>query len=259
MPNKYFRSVDGGYLNDASWSLSDGGPNDTVKPTATDNVFFTANSGNCTATGSGSTSLGINFTGYTRSITWTSTGISINDGNITMSPTMTIVPPSSSTVNLFSINGNCTITTNGLYLPAGIFINSTSTITLADLLRTARIELSSPSTWVGAFGFEAGLLDAQTTTAIHIFKATNTYKTDSIKANLPRGIDRGTIKSDTAGTKTKLYATGECNIGYVDFIDIDASLGRPLYSFDGVISNCTNVFRLEDYNIVYQTSTITMS
>jgi len=60
------------------------------------------------------------------------------------------------------------------------------------------------------------------------------------------GTTHGSIKSATAGTKVQFNVTGQCNIGYMDFTDIDASGGRPIYTFNGVISNCVNIINMTD-------------
>jgi len=51
------------------------------------------------------------------------------------------------------------------------------------------------------------------------------------------------VKSSIAGTRAKLtlQAGATCNIGYYTFTDIDASGGRPIYTFGGIVNNCLNV------------------
>jgi hypothetical protein len=61
-----------------------------------------------------------------------------------------------------------------------------------------------------------------------------------------RGDIHGLIRSATAGVKVNLTVTGNCNIGYMDFTDINASGGRTLYSFNGVITSCINIVSMTD-------------
>jgi hypothetical protein len=99
-------------------------------PTATDDAYFTSNSGNCTISTLGRVCLSLIFSGvgagnYTNTFTLNST-LTVS-GNITLSSAMTFNGTSTIT-----INANITITTNTKVFPCNITINGARTITLGD-------------------------------------------------------------------------------------------------------------------------------
>lgn len=238
--NKYFRDVNQAYTLASSWSSSDNGIADTVVPTAADDVFFTASSGNCTSI-TGGAAKSLNFTGYTKTLTWTTGQLNVS-GNITLSPAMTLI---AGTNNMFNILASCIFTSNGKYVPGIININSTATITLADTLNVNRIVLSANSIWAGTVGFNTDSLEILGGLE-HIFTFPNTYKIGTFRNTYSTGSAHTIIRCDLI-FPIPLYATGECNIGFTDFTYVDASLGRPLYSFNGVVMDCINVFTMTDY------------
>jgi hypothetical protein len=69
-----------------------------------------------------------------------------------------------------------------------------------------------------------------------------------------RGSAHGKVVSSIGGTKAILTVKGEINLGYVDFTDIDASAGRPLYTFNGVVTNCINISTMSDKPATTQAS-----
>ncbi len=76
---KYFIGSGANFADDANWSSSSGGANNTTKPTATDDAVLDAASGNCTIN-TGSVCRSINCTGYTGVLTHTaSVTLSIGD------------------------------------------------------------------------------------------------------------------------------------------------------------------------------------
>ena len=80
MASKYARAVGGNWSTDATWSTTSGGAADTVAPTAADDVFLDASSGNVTHTGS-PVCRSINCTGYTG--TYDMATITLNIGDAT--------------------------------------------------------------------------------------------------------------------------------------------------------------------------------
>lgn len=82
MAAKYGRTAGGNWSADATWSTTSGGAADTVAPTAADDVFLDANSGNVTLdTGAARACRSINCTGYTGTLTHNaSTAWNIGDG-----------------------------------------------------------------------------------------------------------------------------------------------------------------------------------
>jgi len=59
-----------------------------------------------------------------------------------------------------------------------------------------------------------------------------------------------TIQSAIPGTKVRLTLNhgATCNVGYWNFIDIDASGGRSIVTFAGVVTNCNNVVIVTEVN-----------
>lgn len=68
--DRYWIGTGGNYSSTANWSDTDGGGGGFSVPTSTDNVFFTASSGDCIVNVS-SSCLNLDFTGYTNTITTT--------------------------------------------------------------------------------------------------------------------------------------------------------------------------------------------
>jgi len=79
MASKFKRAGAGNWSADASWSTTSGGAADTVKPTAADDVFIDANSGNPTIDAA-SACRSINCTGFTGTLTHNSFTLSVGDG-----------------------------------------------------------------------------------------------------------------------------------------------------------------------------------
>lgn len=68
MAAKYAIGAGGNWTADTTWSTTDGGSNDTTKPTAADDVFLTSNSGNVVIDAA-SVCRSLNCTGFTGSFT----------------------------------------------------------------------------------------------------------------------------------------------------------------------------------------------
>lgn len=78
MAAKYARAVGGGWNTDATWSTTSGGAADTTKPTAADDVFLDASSGNVTVDAA-SACRSLNCTGYTGTLAFNNFTLSIGD------------------------------------------------------------------------------------------------------------------------------------------------------------------------------------
>jgi hypothetical protein len=114
-------------------------------PTNVDDVFFDANSGNCTVNASARTAKTLNFTGYTNTITMSNT-ITVS-GNVTLGAGMGIVGASA-----LIVNATATITSNGKTWANPLTFTNTITITLADNLSvTGLITVSGNTTINGSF------------------------------------------------------------------------------------------------------------
>src|SRR3989344_1900035 len=126
MAARYFINggVNSNWSTSGNWSATDGGAASGVKPASTDDVFFTANSPNCTADTAG-VGLTLNFTGYASTITMTA-GLTIS-GSVTLVAAMTIAGTSG-----LIVNGTSTLTSNTKVWPNALALQGTSTHTLAD-------------------------------------------------------------------------------------------------------------------------------
>src|SRR3989344_3853628 len=111
MAARYFINggVNSNWSTSGNWSATDGGAASGVKPTASDNVFFTANSPNCTVDTAGG-GLPLNFTGYASTITMTA-GLTIS-GSVTLVAAMTIAGSGT-----LIVNAAATLTSNGKTWP----------------------------------------------------------------------------------------------------------------------------------------------
>lgn len=119
------------------WSATDGGPAGASIPLATDNVFFTANSGNIAMTTTGTLNcLNIDFTGYTGTASSSSTTALSIYGSMILSPTMTY-----SFVNplIFRGVGNHVITSNGIGINNAVSFSGTGTYTFTDNFSTVSL------------------------------------------------------------------------------------------------------------------------
>ena len=126
MANRYFLNIGANWGDTANWSDTSGGTGGFSVPTNVDDVFFDANSGNCTVNASARTAKTLNFTGYTNTITMSNT-ITVS-GNVTLAAGMGIAGASALIVNETS-----TLTSNGKTWSAPFTFSGTSkTFTLGD-------------------------------------------------------------------------------------------------------------------------------
>lgn len=126
MANRYFLNIGANWGDTANWSDTSGGTGGFSVPTNVDDVFFDANSGNCTVNASARTALTLNFTGYTNTITMTN-NITVS-GNVTLGAGMGIAG-----TGQLIVDTTATLTSNGKTWSAGFTFSGTSqTYTLAD-------------------------------------------------------------------------------------------------------------------------------
>jgi hypothetical protein len=128
MADRYFVNggVDNNWGTTGNWSTSSGGAGGSSVPSTSDNVFLDINSPNCTVNSSDRNCLGINFTGYTNTITF-SVNLFVNGGNVTLSNTSTLAGSS-----YLWIVGSCTFTSNGKTVNTALKFTGNITVTLAD-------------------------------------------------------------------------------------------------------------------------------
>lgn len=126
MANRYFLNIGANWGDTANWSDTSGGTGGFSVPTNVDDVFFDANSGNCTVNASARTAKTLNFTGYTNTITMSNT-ITVS-GNVTLGAGMGIAG-----ANALIVNETSTLTSNGKTWSAPFTFSGTSkTFTLGD-------------------------------------------------------------------------------------------------------------------------------
>jgi len=209
MAARYFINggVDSNWSTSGNWSATDGGAASGVKPTASDDVFFTSNSPNCTVNTAG-VGLTLNFTGYASTITMTA-GLTIS-GSVTLVSAMTIAGTGGLIVSATS-----TLTSNTKVWPNALTLQGTSTHTLADNWNVDGL-LSVGGGTITINGFQitasAGLTQAGNNTS----GTTNIIMdgTGTITHSTSAGALRNNLTINTAGTITFattfafLYDTG---------------------------------------------------
>ena len=130
MANRYARTGGGNWTDNATWSTTSGGAADTVAPTASDDVFLDANSGNVTISAN-SVGKSLTCTGYTGTLTHNAFNLLIS-GNITLVSGMTYTPTNSASC-LISMQSNGTFTSGGK-TPHIVTLGTNVTMTLGDNL-----------------------------------------------------------------------------------------------------------------------------
>jgi hypothetical protein len=126
----YFRNVGTDWNTASNWSATDGGGATGVVPLATDDAYFTSNSGSCTVSTATRVCKTLIFSGvgagnYANTFTLNNT-LTVS-GSITLSSTMTFAGTSTITINATS-----TITTNTKIFTCNIIASGTITLTLGD-------------------------------------------------------------------------------------------------------------------------------
>lgn len=127
MTNKFWVDTGG----TPHWSLSSGGPADTVNPVAGDNIFYDENSGTQVAGWGGVLIHDLNFTNYTGNLT--ANGYISLTGSLTLSATMTITVAGAYGTFFFRGTGSGnTITTAGQQLNVGFLFNGEAGSAIGD-------------------------------------------------------------------------------------------------------------------------------
>lgn len=126
----YFRNVGTDWNTASNWSTTDGGGATGVVPLATDDAYFTSNSGSCTISTAARVCKTLIFSGvgsgnYTNTFTLNNT-LTVS-GSITLSSTMTFAGTSTLTINATS-----SVTTNTKVFTCNITTSGTFTLTLGD-------------------------------------------------------------------------------------------------------------------------------
>ena len=151
------------------------------------------------------------------------------------------------------LQGNCTISTNGMSWatvnlnPSPSLTNFTVTLNSlfsANTIANVNNMTSYAITFAGSSGFTVGALSYTNSLGTLILTYGNTYTVTSsfICATSPPTA-HFLLKSSSAGNKVVLTLTNgaTCSVGYLDFTDVDNSLGRTINTFKGTLSNTNNI------------------
>jgi len=164
------------------------------------------------------------------------------------------ITTTSSTLNL---TDNCTLNTDGMSWNNITLSNTTAkTYTISSLLSvldTFTIGTGATTTFAGTAGWTAATVTNASTGATTVnFKEAITYTiTTSLDAHTTRNGSSLLLTSSHASTKAKIVMTNPstCNL-LADLTRIDASGGRTLNSFGGVVTDCINCRQFFDYQNV---------
>lgn len=255
MANRYFVNglSNNNWGNTANWSLTSNGTTGVSVPSVSDDVFFDSFSPNCIIDTSSRVCKSLNFTGYTRTITF-SQQLTVS-GDITLSPNMTILGSS----NLI-INANSTITTNGKMIGCPLSTSGQITLTLNDLLSVGTFSFTSGSilTFTGSYGWSASNLNIQTAGSTHSLRAGVTYSISSYFSSLyTDNSQKDLIRSDSTSQHSILILSPSATqrIAFTNFNWIDNNLGQTIYLFNGTASNCVNILNLTSQKMLLSSYT----
>jgi len=129
LANRYWRAAaTTNWATAGNWELTPGGGESVTVPGSSDDVFFVAGSGATSTVGASITVKSINCTGYTGTLTVSSTFVLTVAGSILFSSDMSL-----SGTGTLTLSATGTWTSNGKTIPWSLTIgNSTMTATLAD-------------------------------------------------------------------------------------------------------------------------------
>lgn len=174
-------------------------------------------------------------------VTITTTTLTYSSGTVTHSGT-------------FNLSGNCTLNTAGITW-SNITMSGAPTATITSLLTiTGTLTLSSGSTcaFAGTAGFTcsnliggaSGLAQILTLQAGITYTATSALTVNGTRIGLMQTI---TSSSGVGGTKAilTLNSGATCNV-LSNFTRIDASAGKTISTFNGTVTDCSNVIRFND-------------
>jgi hypothetical protein len=150
------------------------------------------------------------------------------------------------TASTLTCNNSVTFATNGMTWN-NVTINGASTVTLSSAFSCNTLQLNNYSiTFAGSYGFSVGSLvgsgiSGKTITLV----SGNTYTIGSTAFTFNTGTSaaHNVFKSSTGGVKAILTLQNGASqdLSFVDFTDIDASLGKILCTYKGTLSNTNNI------------------
>ena len=208
---------------------------------ASGNIIINMN-GTGTLTGIGCTISEIRFAG-----TITFTGISTNTTTYTyISGTVAISGTITQTTGGTGITfNNCgTLTFGTLSVNAGIVCTFTLSGTNPNInFSTITIAATSVVTWAGTGNITCGTLNLNSNGNFTLIAGKSFTINTAFTSIAGTSATHTPIKSSVGGTKAILTLTQGAaqNLGFVNFTDIDASLGKTICTFNGTIATSNNV------------------
>lgn len=255
MANRYFRNTGNTNWSVATnWSTTSGGTADAAVPTSADYVLMNSLSGACNIDVINPIIQQINLQSYDKTLTMNGTSVKISGGSLIWGSGFQVVSPgwiimSSTTYSISSSGGKIP------YLSIAP-VSGIAAVTLGDAINIGQLwhDMSQGGTrvtWLGSFGWTCDdWLISGNTAKDNFLSSSQTYVVRyTFKCNSYSGSAHGNIKGTVAGTKARLYVSGESSVGYTDFIDVDASGGQTLYPFSSIVTTCTNITNMTD--IIY--------
>jgi hypothetical protein len=153
-----------------------------------------------------------------------------------------------------TINGNATLSTSGMSFVGVNATNNGSTITLNSLLTaTGTLTLTFTNTFAGTAGFTVGTLSKIVTTSINTpltLQNSVTYTVTSAIVSRNLGGPNSIISNDATLRANLILVNGAtCNVSS-NFTRINATGGRTINSWNGVVTDCINVRSFTDLQTV---------
>jgi len=144
------------------------------------------------------------------------------------------------------VAANTTFDTGGMQW-VRISVTTTVTLTLLSTLNMISLFCTNNGmvTFAGAFGFVTDNISFTATTAQCglILTPGNTYRMTTAFGSNSQKITLSVIKSAVPGTRATFFMDegAACKMGFITLTDIDASAGRPINTYMGIVTNCINV------------------
>lgn len=231
MADRYWVGGTGSWASSTTnWSTTSGGSGGASVPTATDNVYFDANSGGgtCTVSQSGRTCLNLSFRGFSGTSDYTGTLAQSGTASIQISGSLTFAPPASMSITYaassitLNSSASVTITFNGQTFPVALIIAGTGTFTCQDIIRVG-----------GALNITQG-----------IFTTTYDIYANSIGSTTP-----GLTKTFNVTGSASIYFTGTGNLITINTTNLTWNADVDYY-----ITNSTATSKTLSFQSTYSTT-----
>lgn len=210
--------------------------------TGTTEIVITSN---CTISGIGRINTPITFNS-TGTITFPASYF-LSAGGVITYTTGTVVPPTT-----LIVSGSRSFDTNGMAWNTFISEGSGSqTITLVSKLTCNTLTVNGPGTanttiFDGSTGWECDVFNLGTTDNVGrtiTLQALNTYRVNNDFNSIRSTNSLRAVLQSSSGTTMPYFTCGAgcvMNVGYTNAIRIDSSLGKQVYSFNGVYTTAIN-------------------